>query len=189
MKLFSLTTRTMLVGASCLFLSGAALAQQAPDVGLIAHDDGSPSRLWLIRCGCLRRIPAIGYVDLMEQALPLIATAHNVTVTPHREPTGMPLRTHADYIRALRWHYRARRQGPAPTDPLAEDWEPLFQLSEAGVSISPDADVFDSVVLAGARVESGATIVRCVVCPGGVVHRRERLMNQLVAGGDRRKRA
>src|SRR5690606_20299334 len=43
------------------------------DVSLISHRDGTPSGLMLIRCGSLWCIPQVGYVDMKEQALPMIA--------------------------------------------------------------------------------------------------------------------
>jgi hypothetical protein len=39
-------------------------ASKANDISLVAHDDGTPCGLMLIRCGCLREIPAIGYTGL-----------------------------------------------------------------------------------------------------------------------------
>src|SRR5262249_354273 len=48
MKLFSLTTRPLVAGACGLFLSGAALAQQAPETG--ARPEVKQVGDWAVRC-------------------------------------------------------------------------------------------------------------------------------------------
>jgi mannose-1-phosphate guanylyltransferase len=129
-------------------------------------------------------IPSIGYVDLKEQALPLIARKHRVQVIPRARPLALPLRTRADYIRALRWYHRSPRVEPT-TDPFEEDWRPVFALCEQGADVDPSARLHDSVVLAGGRVERGAMVVRSVVCAGGVVERNQTVVDRVVtAAGD-----
>ncbi len=62
-------------------------------------------------------IPETGFVDLKEQALALMAGTYDVTVLNCRRPTGLPVRTLADYIVAMR-HYEQRRVGkPQSTGP------------------------------------------------------------------------
>src|SRR5438309_1569651 len=56
------------------------LAESSADIALLAEPDGSPTGLMLVRCGTLRQISPIGFVDLNEQALPAIASKHVVRV-------------------------------------------------------------------------------------------------------------
>ena len=49
------------------------LAEAGGEINLMSHGGGTPSGLMLVRCGCLRSIPSVGFIDFKEQALPLIA--------------------------------------------------------------------------------------------------------------------
>lgn len=159
-----------------------ALACTGGDVSVVAHDDGTPSGMMLLKCKTLRLIPPRGFVDMKEQALPLIASQYDVRVLRRRRPTGLPVRSLGDYIGALRLHH-CDRSGRAPAgDPLAEDWGPTFSLVESGASVDHSARVHDSVVLSGARVEPGAVLVRSVVCGGVVVGRDRTAVDRIVTG-------
>jgi hypothetical protein len=127
-------------------------------VSLIGHRDGEPSGLMLITCRTLRLIPRIGFVDMKEQALPIIASKYDVRVVQCRRPTGLAIRTLSDYIAALRAMHRPTRA--AATDPWAEDWKSTFAIVEPGATVSPTARIHDSVVLDGATVEPNAVVVR-----------------------------
>ena len=165
-----------------------ALARTRGDVSLVSHADGTPSGVMLLKCSALRLIPKAGFVDMKEQALPAIAGRFDVTVVNCRRPTGLPLRSLADYIGALR-HYHRRVAGKAVTsDPLAEDWRPSFEIVEEGASLDPSARVHDSVVLRGGRVEPGAVLVRSVVCPGGIVRRDRSAVDQFVTAVESKRR-
>ncbi|HEX7008616.1 MAG TPA: hypothetical protein VF184_01455 [Phycisphaeraceae bacterium] len=143
------------------------LAATPGDVRILTLPDGTPCGLMLVRCGCLRSIARIGFVDLKEQALPAIAREHDVRVARYSRTTGMPIRTLAGYLDALRaYHQRLRGQG-ADGGPPAEEWRPTFSLVESGAVVDPASVIHDSVVLAGGRVEASAVVVRSVVCPGG----------------------
>jgi mannose-1-phosphate guanylyltransferase len=156
-----------------------ALAARGADVGILGHRDGTPSGLMLLRCGVLREIATMGFVDLKEQALPAIARKHKVLVE-HREAVSQTVRTTRDYLTALRQdHRRQRGEAPSP-DPFAEDWHSEFTVVEEGAVVGVRARLFDSVVLAGGRVGAGAVLVRSIVCGGGVVKAGERLVDQLV---------
>ena len=160
-----------------------ALDKKEGDVTLVAHNDGTPSGVHLIRCGTLKMIPEIGFVDLKEQALSLIAQQHDVTVLHCRRPTALQVRSLQDYIVAMRQYYRRRAGRPNVADPLAEDWQPAFRVIEQGASVDPSAHVNDSVVLRGGVVEPGAVVVRSIVCPGGVVKKDRPAVDQLISAG------
>jgi exopolysaccharide biosynthesis WecB/TagA/CpsF family protein len=157
-----------------------ALDRKDGDVTLVSHNDGTPSGVQLIRCNTLRQIPDHGFVDMKEQALPLIAGKHDVTVLHCRRPTALPVRALSDYIVAMRHYHRRSLGKPSVSDPLAEDWQPAFAIVEQGASVDAAAHVHDSVVLKGGVVEKGAVVVRSIVCPGGVVKKDPPAVDQLV---------
>lgn len=161
------------------------LAMRGGSISLVAHDEGIPSGLMLIRRGCLDEIAPIGFVDLKEQALPAIAAKHGVTVLRRSNPTGLPIRTLEDYISALQ-HYHRRLAGVPDEDPFAEDWRPTFSIVEEGATIAPDARVHDSVVLRGGRLDRGAVAVHSLICPGGVVPAGGMAVYQVVSGNEGR---
>lgn len=166
-----------------------AMSRLGGAVGLVAHEDGTPSGVMLVRCKALRLISEAGYVDMKEQALPQIASRYDVSVLHRRRPTGMPVRTLTDYVAALRTYHRRKDGRPAiSTDPLAEDWRPTFSIVEKGAAVDPLASVNDSVVLRGGRVEAGAVSVRSIVCPHGVVRRDEPAVDQFVIAARSAKR-
>lgn len=151
-------------------LSGA-MAEVDADVSMVCSADGTPSGLMLMRCGCLRDINPVGFVDLNEQALPSIARAHDVRVVRYDQPTARSLRTLSSYLETLREFHR-RQTGRHDSDrPAPEEWEKTFGIVESGARVHETAIIHDSVVLAGAVVEANAVLVRSVVCPGMVVAR------------------
>ena len=166
----------------------AALAHKGGDVTLLSHRDGTPSGLMLLRAGTLRLIPAIGFFDMKEQALPLLAQKHDVRVVHCRRPTAAPIRTLADYSAALRIHHR-RRLGKLPGggagdsngSPMQDDWRPTFSIVESGASVAARARLHDTVVLRSAIVEADASLVRCVVCPGAVVRQKTSAIDRFLS--------
>ena len=168
-----------------------ALAHKGGDVSLVAHDDGTPSGVMLLRAKTLRHISPVGYVDMKEQALPRIAREFSVRAVRCRRPTGIPLRTREAYLRGLA-EYHAKQSGRgrgAEPDPLAENFARTFTIVEPGASVHPTAYLHDAVVLAGARVEAGATVVRGVVCEGALVKREQRVVDALVTAAPALARA
>jgi N-acetylglucosaminyldiphosphoundecaprenol N-acetyl-beta-D-mannosaminyltransferase len=160
----------------------SALERRGGDVGLVSHEDGTPTGVMLLTCKTLRMISEVGYVDMKEQALPEIASQFKVRVLRRRRPTGLPIRSLENYIQGLRLHHRLRAGKSAVTDPLAEDWGPAFSLIEDGAVVGAGARVHDSVVLADGVIEPGAVVVRCVVCRGGVVKRDRTAVDQFITG-------
>jgi N-acetylglucosaminyldiphosphoundecaprenol N-acetyl-beta-D-mannosaminyltransferase len=164
----------------------SALDRLGADAGVIAHTDGTPSGIMLFSGKTLRVIPRTGFVDMKEQSLPMIAAHFNVGVVERRRPTGLPIRSLADYVGALRLYHRRRQGKLARIDPLAEDLKPSFSLVAAGATVDPSALLHDSVVLNGATVEAGAVIVRSVICEGASVKRDRRFVEQFVSGSPAR---
>jgi hypothetical protein len=164
----------------------ASLETTGGDVALLAHGDGTPSGLLLARCGSLRSIPPIGFIDLKEQALPALAEHSSVRVVRREQPAALPVRTASDYIAALRFHYNGGADHPQPAEeirtsgPFAEAWSPVFSLCERGSQVEPSARLHDSVVLRGGRVQRGAVVARSVICAGAVVRKDQVVVDQLV---------
>lgn len=155
------------------------LAAASPDVAIVAHDDGTPSGLMWVRCGCLNAIPAIGFVDMKEQALPQIARRHQVKVVKCRPP-GLPIRTPAEYLAAVRTLHVRQRDDGRLGDPYADEGRPAFALVEDGAEVHPTARVHDSVVLRGGTVGRHATVVRSLVGPDGIVRGSGRVFDEFV---------
>jgi hypothetical protein len=125
-------------------------------------------------------IPDTGFIDMKEQAMPLIAQKYAVEVLHRRRPTGLPVRSVDDYITALRFYHMRRAGRMTLADPLAEDWQPSFGIVEEGAVVDPTARVHDSVVLRGGVVESGSVLVRSFVCPSGLVRKDRTLVDEFV---------
>jgi len=161
------------------------LREMNGDVRFMAHADGTSVGLMLIRCGCLRSIERIGFVDFKEQCLSRIARSHKVSFLVQKQPTGMPVTTLLDYIRAIRWHHLRSGGHARRLDAFAEDWQCLFRSVEPGAQVDPTAQLHDSVILGGARVERDATVVRSIVCPGAVVSRGQTVVDRLIRSRSR----
>jgi hypothetical protein len=147
-----------------------AMTRTRASAGVLSHDDGTPTSLFMFRCDCLKLIRAVGFVDLKEQALPLIAARHRVVVCRRPAPIGEPVREAADYVAALqRFHRSARGLGQGGA--FAEDLEPMFGVAEAGAVVEAGARLHDSVVLRGGHVGRGAVVVRSVIGAGATVPR------------------
>ena len=160
-----------------------AMAEVQTDVSMTCSEEGTPSGLMLIRCGCLRNINPVGFVDLNEQALPAIAKQYDVRVVRYDQPISRSLRTLSGYLATLAEYHRlhegpyARQQGR-----MREDWERSFGIIERGAMVHESAIVHDSVVLAGARVEANAVLVRSVVCPNVWIARGRSEVDRVVGG-------
>jgi len=151
-----------------------AMAKQQADISLLCDADSRPHGVTLIRCGALRDVPSVGFVDLNEQALPAISENHTVKVCRSPQRASMAIRTRQNYLDAVRkYHQRHHpRQRFAESMPH-EDWDVTFGIIEPGAEVDPSAVVHDSVVLAGGRVQAGAVLVRSVVGPRGRVAKGE----------------
>lgn len=152
------------------------------DFTLGTDPNGVPSGLMLFRAGTMRSINPVGFCDLNEQALPELAKTHDVRVARFDSSVAMSVRTLSGYIGALRaYHHRASGRCEVG-QPFEEQWRPTFGIIEPGATVGRSVVVHDSVVLAGARIESGAVLVRSVVCPGAVVGHNQHVVDQVVPG-------
>lgn len=152
------------------------------DFTLGTDPNGVPSGLMLFRCGCMREVNPVGFCDLNEQALPALSKDHDVRVARFAAPVAMSVRTLPGYLGALRAFHRHASGRHDLDHPFEEQWRPTFGIVEPGASVGRNVIVHDSVVLSGACVESGAVLVRSVVCPGAVVGRDDHAVDQVVSG-------
>ncbi|MEX0653265.1 MAG: hypothetical protein WD534_08430 [Phycisphaeraceae bacterium] len=176
-----------------LWLLFHVLSRFPGDMRLLARRDGAPAGVMLLRCGCLRDLPDRGFVDFKEQALPRLATRHEVRVARWRREAGVgtSVRTLHGYLDAVRrWHSQpvlvagvrsGADMGMSAADGRGENGYPVFALIEPGSDVARSAVLHDAVVLAGGCVEAGATVVRCVVGPGGCVRSGQTRVNALVS--------
>lgn len=156
------------------------MAAIAGDVVVVSHRSGVPSGLMLLRCGCLRGLSPVGFVDMKEQALPRIARDHVVAVLHHPAASGMPVRSLTDYVEALRHYHRNLASNSAGATAPREEWRQTFSLAEPGSQVHADARLHDSVALCGAVVAADAVVVRSIVGPGAVVREQQMIVDQCV---------
>jgi mannose-1-phosphate guanylyltransferase len=160
-----------------------ASADPSDGVTLGVTSDGAPNGLMLVRCGALAPIPAVGYIDLKEQALPRIAEAYGVRVVVSPGVGTTPIRGVEDYIDVVRsWHRLGTLRSLRAARPFDERWRPAFSIVETGADVAPGSRIHDSVVLAGGVVGDGCELIRSVVGPGGVARRGRRVVDQVLTG-------
>ena len=134
----------------------------------------------LLRCGAVRAVNPVGFVDFNEQALPELAKSHRVKIKTFGAAISRSIRTRGGYLSALRAYHRRAGGRHEAVGPFAEDWRSTFGIVEPGGEVAEDVIVHDSVVMSGARVGPGAVLVRTVVCPGAVVAAGSRMVDQVV---------
>jgi len=166
-----------------------SMAATEADVSFVSSRDGAPVGVWLIRCGVLRSIKPVGYIDLKEQALQSWNESHRVRVVERTRAYSMPTRSLSEYLDAL--HAIAGGNGHGTSideDPYREEWESSFRIQEPNAEVAADAVLHDAVALDGSRVGKGAVIVRSVLCAGAVVQSGAMVADQVVTGTIRKER-
>jgi hypothetical protein len=147
-----------------------AMAKKEADVSFVTSNDGAPVGVWLIRCGVLKSIKSIGYVDLKEQALDQWKHEHKVCVVERPRAYTHSTRSRVEYISAILAEGDGFGAGKTiDEDPYREDWESSFSIVEPGATVGDGVVLHDSVVLNGATIGKGAVIVRSVICASGHV--------------------
>jgi hypothetical protein len=153
-----------------------ALAALRSDVAVLAHQDGMPSTMMLIRCGCLAELPSVGFLDMKEQAIPQLAGKYAVKVIQLPRAVALGVRTARSYLAALReYHLSANGNGHG-----RETWRSAFSIVEEGSEVGTGARLHDSVMLRGASLGSGAVLVRSILCSGAYVPAKRVVVDRLV---------
>jgi hypothetical protein len=161
-----------------------AMARMEPDVALVSSADGTPVGLWLIRCGVLRSVRSVGYVDLKEQSLPEWVGRWKVSVVERQRAYALRTRNITEYLGAVLSDASGELAGSSvDEDPYREEWERSFAIVEAAADVKEGTKIHDSVVLTGGSVGRDAVVVRSVVCPGGVVAAGSRCVGRVVGSG------
>jgi hypothetical protein len=142
--------------------------EQQVDVSILQDLSGTPPSLFVIACRALRMLPDRGFVDLKEQALPLISRTHRVQVVSRPERLGVPVRTAASYLSAIRAFARLAA-GDGEETPFRERWRSEFEIAEPRAVVHRTARLHNAVVLEGATLGRQAVLADSIVCPGACV--------------------
>jgi glycosyltransferase involved in cell wall biosynthesis len=154
------------------------------DVTVAANPDGTPAGMYVIRCGALGLIPAVGFMDLKEQWLRrAVDAALNVRVHDVDGPGTLPLRSRRQFLRAaaVANAVAAAQRGGADLLP-AEEITGLRVIC-TGSLIGPGAVVEGSIVMPGAAIGSNAVVVRSLVAPNGRVEPGSDIVDAIVHAG------
>lgn len=166
-----------------------AMAKKESDVAFVSSREGAPVGVWLIRCGVLKSVNPVGYIDLKEQSLDTWKLTHKVTVVERMRAYSHPARSLPEYLSAVRAVSAGFGSGSTiDEDPFREDWESTFSIVEQGAQVNDDAILHDSTALKGSTVGKGAVVVRSVLCPGSVVAAGARVTDQVLTGVAKRER-
>jgi hypothetical protein len=166
----------------------ASLSQLDDDIVIHTDLDNHPTGIFLIRCGTLVGLPARGFVDLKEQALPQLATRFRIRIARDGGLSPIPIRSLHGYVSALRAAAGEMSGGDnGGVETPVEDWMCTFKLTEDGAAVDSSARLHDSVVLSGGRVGSRSSVVRSLVGPGGVVAAGTEVFDELLPRGEQRK--
>jgi hypothetical protein len=166
-----------------------AMAKKEADVSFVSSKDGAPVGVWLIRCGVLKSVKSIGYVDLKEQSLEAWKVDHKVCVVERNRPYTHPARSLTEYLSAIRAVAAGFGSGTTiDEDPYREDWESTFSIIEADATVAEDVIMHDSVALGGSTVGKGAVVVRSVLCPGSIVAPGARVTDRVLTGVAKKER-
>ena len=166
-----------------------SMIKKAADVTFVSSVDGAPVGVWLIRCGVLKSVNAVGYVDLKEQSLQAWKQEHKVSVVERARPYAHPARSLMEFLSAIRAEAAGFGVGATiDEDPFREDWESAFSIIEPLAKVADAVVLHDSVVLNGATVGKGAVVVRSVICPGAVVSPGARVTDMVLTGVAKKER-
>ena len=161
----------------------AAFGDAGEGVSVVPHAGSDLAAMFLLRCGRLREVADVGFVDLKEQAIPATRDREALSVARRPADSTLPIRTLREYIGALRAIHAVSDVPGAATatgNPFAESWKPMFSIVEPGAYVSPGAVLQDAVVLSGGFVEEGAAVARSVVCEHGVVPKGRCVVEKIV---------
>lgn len=157
------------------------LSAKPADVAILCHDDYEPADVMLLRCAALRQIKALGFVDFKEQALPAIAAQHSTRVVRWPQCVTGSARNRELYLQTLRQYYLSRTPPTLARELSLEPWRSAFSVVEPLAQVDPEAIIHDSVVLAGARVEARAMVVRSVIGPTVRIHKHQQVVDAIAA--------
>lgn len=152
---------------------------RSADVTIGVLPDGGPAGVYMLERSMLDAIPEKGFMDLKEQYLDrLVEKGAELFVHRFESGTCRPARRLREYIDVIA--PQSARAGTLASPQLVASRGATGSLICELAEVSPDAVVVDSVVMPGARVERGATVVRSLVCEGCVVPRDLTVIDKVV---------
>ena len=158
------------------------LRSRPGDVVLSADSDLRPAGFMRVRCGLLKRVPSVGFVDLKEQFLARNAGSADVHVLRSRSRKVGSLHSLRSYLTLIGLvDSPASDEKSPPASAVA--WHADRAIVEAGAEVDPTAMLFDSVVLGGAKVGRRAVVVRSLLGPGVEVAAGEEIVDRLLVAG------
>ncbi len=144
--------------------AGGSGGQQA-DMVVSTDGDGAPAGLSLFRRELLERVPKHGYFDAKEQWIPeLLRAGAHVSVHQISDEPALRVRSTLDALMVV----------GAVSDNTSLVCDPD--------SVADGANVYQSVIMPGARVEAGATVVRSLVFPDARVQSGSVLVDGAISG-------
>jgi len=155
------------------------------DVTVGCNADQSPAGVYITRCGALRHISPIGFVDLKEQWLACAGEQGlRVRVYEFSSPGAILLRTRADFLVAARYLNNqfgsvAGRSTVGLTGHAAGTDQ--LRVIGHGVAVGPNVRIDNAVIMPGAVIGGGAFIEQSVICPGAVIEPKVRVVNAVVS--------
>jgi len=153
------------------------------DVTVGRNPDHSPAGVYMISKPMLETVPHAGFMDLKEQWLAqLVSNGRHVQVHDLRGEGVIPLRSRAEFLRAMRacngWSAQERQRGLEPR--IVRGTRRVGSVVCESADVAADAVLVDSLVMPGARVGAGALLARCVVGPGCAVGAGVELLDAVV---------
>jgi hypothetical protein len=152
---------------------------RAADITVLCNRDSSPAGIFLAKRSTLDLVPRTGFTDLKEQWLTRAVTS-GLHVRVHRLAGNQSheLRTPSQFLAAA----RAARLLSAGA--LADGHEPTCVPPQ----IAAGAVVVDSVIMPGAVVAERSVVVRSIVCAGARVESGATIIDQVVRQSPRSSR-
>ncbi len=167
-------------------------------VGVVGED--RPAGVYAFRRKALRLAPRVGYFDMKEQFLPLLARSEQRVVIARLEGDTAHLRDLKTYLAAAQGSLAAGEGGDVEasgsgsssnlTSPMRVSSRASvsgsavldgFCIIEPGAVVEDGAVVHDSIVLWGATIGGGSIVSRSVIGPLASVEPRERVVRQVVS--------
>ncbi len=156
-------------------------------VGIYGEDQ--PAGVYAFHRDAIGKAPSIGYHDLKEQFLPVLAAAGLEVRTAHLQGRWHSLRNREGYLAGVVLSLAHSAMGEGPIRISSEAAVSLSAtvdgscIIQSGVVIEDGAVVQDSVLLRGATVGSGAVVSQSVVAPRASIASEARVVREVFVDG------
>ena len=156
-------------------------------VGVYGEDQ--PSGVYAFSRKAISKIPAVGYHDLKEQFLPLLAAKEFEVRTAQLEGELHSLRDRNGYLAGAA---KSLEHAAAGESPIRSSSEAAISISakvdgsciiQSGVIIEDNAVVHDSVLLRGSTIQASAVVSKSIIAPGATVASDARVVREVFVEG------